>query len=67
MLFGIDYMIALPTIHTIVGLNDSSKKLIQYRFFTPMFELMLLELPHQKRVEILLESDKTLHLLAHRN
>ncbi|HYX50010.1 MAG TPA: hypothetical protein VE843_09735, partial [Ktedonobacteraceae bacterium] len=62
------FLVALPTIHTAVGLNDSSKKLIQYRFLTPMLELMLLELPHQKRVVLLLEaSDKTLHLLADRN
>jgi hypothetical protein len=33
-----------------------------------MFELMLLELTHQKKVELLLESpEKTLHLLAPQN
>ena len=53
----------LPTIHTPVGLNDSGKNLVQYRFLTSevtMFEMMLLEL-------LLEASDKTIHLLAHRN
>jgi hypothetical protein len=58
-----NFLVALPTIHTTVGLDDSGKKLIQYRFLTSevtMFEMMLLEL--------LLEAwDKPIHLLAHRN
>jgi hypothetical protein len=49
-----NFLVGLPTIHTAVGLKDSDKKLIQYRFLTSevtMFELMLLKLSHHKQAE----------------
>src|SRR5215831_5528706 len=66
-----NFLVALPTIHAAVSLNDSGKKIIQYKFSTSemtMFDPMLLKSPHPKRVELLLKaSDKTLHLFADQN